>query len=104
MKASQLTAVVLALVLALMCASIKPAHADVPDSPEISGTVQDWRVDPGYMVVGGVRYEFGPDFVLLTDRGQPLPSDIVVVGDKVRFRSYDGVVETVVLVREGTQR
>lgn len=106
MKVSQLIAVAAALVVAVLLVGAGSARADVPESPEIVGVVQDWRAEPapGFMVVGGVRYQFGPDFVLLSEASQPLPAGIVRVGATVRFTSYDGVVETVILVSDGTRQ
>lgn len=104
MKAIQLAVGILALVAALLAGVPDTARADVPEAPEMSGAVQDWRADPGYMVVDGVRYEFGDDFLLLSEGGQPLPKDAVRVGAQVRFWSHDGVVETVILVSDGTRQ
>lgn len=106
MKVSQLIAVTVAVVVAALFAGTDGVRADVPETTEIVGVVQDWRAEPapGFMVVGGVRYQFGPDFVLLSEASQPLPADIVRVGATVRFTSYKGVVETVILVKDGTRQ
>lgn len=104
MKASHLTALVASLAVALLIGGATTTHADVPDAPEISGVVQDWRPDSGYMVVDGVRYEFGPDFVLRSDKGPGLPLDSVQIGNRVKFASYNGVVEVVTVVSAGTSQ
>lgn len=104
MKVNPLTALMVALFVTVLLGGMGVARADVPVAPEISGTVQDWRPDSGYMVVDGVRYRFGEDFFLRSDRGPGLPLESIRVGDRVRFASYDGVVEVVTLVTDGTRR
>jgi hypothetical protein len=103
-KANLLNALKVALVVTVLLGGIGMTRADVPVAPEISGTVQDWRPESGYMVVDGVRYRFGEDFVLRSDRGPGLPLESLRVGDRVRFASYDGVVEVVTLVTESTRQ
>lgn len=104
MKASQVFVVLVAFAVALLVGGMSPASADVPEAPEITGVVQDWRADPGYMVVGGVRYEFADSFVVLSEAGQPLPAELVEVGARVRFTGIGGTVDTVILLSDGTRQ
>ena len=98
MRLNHISVVLAIFVGALLLAGVSAARADVPIAPEISGVVQDWRPESGYMVVEGVRYEFASDLLVRSDKGPGLPINSVKVGDRIRFARLDGVVEAVTLV------
>ncbi len=104
MKASRIVGFFAAVVAMLGLSGLTASVADVPEAPEITGVLQDWNVESRYMVVGGVRYEFSYDFVLLTENGQPMPLEALDAGANVRFWSAGRVVETVILLRDGARQ
>ena len=99
-----MVAFVAAVFVALGLSAVNTSVADVPGAPEVTGVLQDWNVESRYMVVEGVRYEFGTGFVVLTEGGQPLPEEAIDAGVQVRFWSEKGIVEAVIVVTDGERQ
>jgi hypothetical protein len=106
MRASQIVAFCASVLVAIGLSGVTAgvSLADVPSAPEMTGVLQDWNVESRYMVVGGVRYEFGDDFVLLNNSNELLPIDSARVGAEIRFWNRGGTVETVILLDDGKQQ
>lgn len=66
----------------------------------ITGIVQDWSAEQGYVVVDGVRYRTSDDLYLVDESGLPIPLSRLNIGTRVSLVEYDGVVYALALVHE----
>jgi hypothetical protein len=67
---------------------------------QITGIVQDWSPERGYVVVDGVRYQTSDDVQLVDESGMPISLSILRIGIRVSLLDRDGVVYQIALVGE----
>lgn len=92
---SLLATVVMAATLGLSAGTGLASYVE-----RITGVVQDWSAEGGFLVVDGVRYEFGPGIYLVDENGLSVPFSQLNVGARVSLLEHHGAVIEIALVRE----
>lgn len=84
----------------LLCLPVTTVDAHVVE--RVTGVVQDWAPERGYIVLGGKRYELGEGFGVVDEAGYAVPVERVKVGALIRVTEEAGTVLEVVLLQGGS--